>query len=146
MIELAKMLNLEHVPRWVICARLKQQSVAEHSFNVAAIAGKIMEESGAPRADVDHAIYRALIHDVEEALTGDIPATAKEHNGTGHPAVILADALEAILWFEKWGHPVGKEAIVASVRRKWMSHLIGTPQGVVTAAIRVKEELLGIKG
>lgn len=75
------LLRLCHVPRWVIVPHSRSQSVAEHSFRVAAIVGELLL-TGVARVEVDDQVLHrmmaaALFHDQEEAQTGDIPSTFK---------------------------------------------------------------------
>ena len=71
------MLRLSHIKRWAVIPTHQNQSVAEHSFNCVAL---LMWT-----ADLLHVrflldkemIVAALIHDAEEAVTGDIPSPVK---------------------------------------------------------------------
>jgi 5'-deoxynucleotidase YfbR-like HD superfamily hydrolase len=79
--ELKALLKLSTVPRWAIVDMSRQQSVAEHSYRVWAIAAELYKVLyPAPHNQVDEmATARwALVHDVEEAFMGDTPSTAKE--------------------------------------------------------------------
>ncbi len=59
------------VKRWHTQAVHKQQTVGEHSINVAAIACYLYGEW-----DLD-LVMAAMLHDTPEAMTGDVPAIAK---------------------------------------------------------------------
>lgn len=107
-------LRLTYVPRWVIVPMRRQQSVAEHSFRVAIIAGCLAREVGFERAAQDHIISEALLHDSSEAFSGDIPRTYKKSGALGlykvqkasgpHEAIVkVADLLEATEWVRLWG-------------------------------------------
>lgn len=65
----------QDVKRWTIVRTIRDQSLAEHTFNVVMIARDI-----ARRLDVDDTkiIKYALDHDLDEILTGDIPTPAKD--------------------------------------------------------------------
>lgn len=53
----------------------RRESVAEHTFRTALMAYFMKDEF--PEADIDKVIKMCLIHDLGEALTGDIPAFEK---------------------------------------------------------------------
>lgn len=85
--------TLAHVPRWGTTIASRTMSVAEHSFFVARIARRIcellkerkIEVNGEPiKMDVLKVVDMALIHDEEEALTGDIVRTFKKMPEVSH--------------------------------------------------------------
>lgn len=107
--------RLSIVPRWTIVRTIQKQSVAEHCFNVERIATQIaIKWMGIREIELLFGISQyALHHDDDEALTGDIPSTAKGYvqinlvseshkwahgNDTVIHVVKLADLLEAV-WF-----------------------------------------------
>ena len=53
----------------------RHESVAEHSFRVALMAYMVSDE--VPEIDTDKVIRMCLIHDLGEAITGDIPSFEK---------------------------------------------------------------------
>ena len=56
-------------------SRGRHESVAEHSWRTALMAMLMKDEF--PEADIDRVIRMCLIHDIGEAVTGDIPAFEK---------------------------------------------------------------------
>lgn len=68
--------ELSFVPRWPIIRRIKEQSVAEHSYYVTLYAGQVAEliEYKGDRAML---LDMALRHDIEESFTSDIPGPSK---------------------------------------------------------------------
>lgn len=69
------------VKRWGIVAISKEQSVAEHTFQVTMIASRLcdmMGENAVVRAQV---IEYALVHDMAEVLTGDMATPLKDFIG-----------------------------------------------------------------
>jgi 5'-deoxynucleotidase YfbR-like HD superfamily hydrolase len=80
--------RLSTIKRWGIVKTIQQQSVAEHCFNVQRICMRL-----APLFNIDHAVEQfilsqaALHHDNKEALTGDIPSTAKGYTTIGENGV-----------------------------------------------------------
>ena len=56
----------------------RHESVAEHSFRLALMAYMVSDE--VPEIDTDKVIRMCLIHDLGEAITGDIPSFEKTDN------------------------------------------------------------------
>jgi 5'-deoxynucleotidase len=138
---LQDLLALSHVPRWGVVPTTRPQSVAEHSFRVAAIAMEIcraLNGEQLPSATIIeyHVVLWAIIHDAPEAETGDLPSTVKgafpglksiemgacpwmnRMQAITHPlerAIVgVADKIEAILFIREWG--VGPKARYAEER------------------------------
>lgn len=72
---LPNLLRAQDVKRWMIVRTDRPQNLAEHSFNVAIIAGAIACRMGKEPA---HIMARALLHDADEVWTGDIPSVTKQ--------------------------------------------------------------------
>lgn len=131
-------MRLSHVKRWHIVHTTREQSVAEHTFNVTMIAREI-----ATRMDwtdlIPEVTTMALHHDTHEAILGDIPTPTKrrlagmgvgaqvdklqrecdhitpEDADVGELAEIIvgiADIIEA-MWFLN-NHAMGRHADVVS--------------------------------
>lgn len=69
--------TLSVVPRWSIVWILTNDSVANHSYFVTFYAreiAKLIDWSG----DLGDLMYRALVHDAEESISGDIIGPAKD--------------------------------------------------------------------
>lgn len=81
--KLANIYRAGDVKRYHTVARIKEQTIAEHSWGVAAIV--LYLEPNPSKA----LISAALFHDVAESQTGDVPATFKWANRN------FADSLEA---------------------------------------------------
>lgn len=87
-----QVMRMSNVKRWGIITMSRQQSVAEHSYNVAciamAISGEILNSSSA-RHDIDYQVtinnaallQWCLCHDLPEVVTGDIPTPLKRMVG-----------------------------------------------------------------
>lgn len=118
--DLVKALKLSHVPRWAIIDTMKEQSVADHSFRVAVLSTRIFSllVSVKPKEMLDmvesHDLLEyALLHDIDEALTGDIPSTYKredrcdpgfdEDSDLVKAIVKVADNIEAIIFLKRYG-------------------------------------------
>ena len=103
---LSKAAVLRFVPRFQTTPCCKPYSVAEHSFRVAILTSEIFDrlslenKEGVPEL---YAIKWALIHDIQEAHTGDTPAYCKDdyekkkHTVLWEAIVHVADVLE--VWF-----------------------------------------------
>lgn len=106
------------MPRWTIVPLLRSQSVAEHSWAVAIIAMELAKKMGVGTEEIAH---RAVLHDIAEVLTGDVPSPLKKamvEAGVGHivhhdpieaddligAIVKIADTMEAIIYINKWGN------------------------------------------
>lgn len=78
-----------HVKRWHMVDTLKDQSLAEHAFNVASYAAFLADKRGKPKKEV---IWAALYHDISEVMTGDLVPVLKK-------AIGYADPIEAKLTY-----------------------------------------------
>jgi 5'-deoxynucleotidase len=66
------------VKRWQIVNVSRQQTIAEHMFNVNLIAMEIGRRMGINRAGMEYISRWALIHDIPEVVTGDIATPTKQ--------------------------------------------------------------------
>lgn len=78
--ELQSVLNLHTIRRWQIVEMTRDQSVVEHAFRVWALALDLYDHL----FTVEHNSFErdsigrlALLHDIDEVITGDIPSTVK---------------------------------------------------------------------
>ena len=67
--------RLKDTPRHCWTTGGRRESVAEHSWRVALMAMLVADEF--PEADIDRVIRMCLVHDIGEAITGDIPTFVK---------------------------------------------------------------------
>ena len=67
-------LRLQDVARWNMVRTIRPQSVMEHSAAVAFIAARLATKMG---LDPKEAMYWGMMHDIDEATTGDIPSHVK---------------------------------------------------------------------
>ncbi len=83
--------TLAHVSRWGTTPIVHEKSVAEHSFYVARIARRICEvlknKRGFERLDTSKVVDMALMHDEEEAYSGDIVHTFKTATSELHQRI-----------------------------------------------------------
>jgi putative hydrolase of HD superfamily len=77
------MMRLKSVPRigWLLRGVRDVESVAAHSFGVAVIAMLLADRarSRGVEVNVERLLRMALLHDLTEARTGDLPSTIKEY-------------------------------------------------------------------
>ncbi|HKE04213.1 MAG TPA: HD family hydrolase [Blastocatellia bacterium] len=78
---LAELMRLKSVPRigWLLRGVRDVESVASHSFGVAVIAMLLADRARARgvEVNVERLLRMALLHDLTEARTGDLPSTIK---------------------------------------------------------------------
>lgn len=67
-----------HVDRWHIVHTVKHQSLAEHQWGVSVIAMHLAELMKVADREIILILQHALLHDIEEIETGDIPSPYKE--------------------------------------------------------------------
>ena len=77
------MMRLKTVPRigWLLRGVRDVESVAAHSFGVAVIAMLLADRASARgiEVNVERLLRMALMHDLTEARTGDLPSTIKQY-------------------------------------------------------------------
>lgn len=68
--------DMSYVPRWGIARRIRTQNLAEHSYFVALYSSQIADiiKWGGDRGEL---LKYALLHDIDETITGDIPGPFK---------------------------------------------------------------------
>lgn len=80
---LTELLRLKAVPRmgWLLRGVRDVESVADHSFGVAFISMLVadMAQTRGLEPDTEKVLRMALLHDLTEARTGDLPATIKRY-------------------------------------------------------------------
>lgn len=129
-------LRLMQVKRYGIFHMNRDQSVAEHSFNVAMIALELIE----PVDDDDlylKVLGYSLVHDMDEILSGDIPSPFKRKLRKECPSVIpvldgqpkaseevmnivkIADQLEAIHYCREFGGSRAAGEVLKDVEHKF---------------------------
>lgn len=135
-LKIQDVMRCRNVARWHIVDCIKGQSLAEHNFNVAVIGAAIAIKKG---VDPKPVMVAALLHDLSEVLTGDIPPTTKKLSGykdptdgelsvLGHLVVNLdpqvhrilklADLVDAVAHLELYGHGIHALRVHENLSRK----------------------------
>lgn len=97
------MRRLRFVPRWCVVPILRQQNVAEHSFHVAWLSLWLLDRIPVPVSlETRHKVLvQALVHDQNEAVTGDIPSPSKSSgavtDGMAYPHHVENDFMRALI-------------------------------------------------
>ncbi len=123
---LRQMLRSNTVKRWHIVDTSKQQTIAEHSFNMCLLVEEICKLVG-QEDQTDAAIRYTIHHDIPEVVLGDIPTPTKRFyglmnalgesgldpqsaapNGFIEDVVKLADLLDAVMFLQLYG--IGKHS------------------------------------
>lgn len=75
--------GLNYQTRWNMYPKTRPESIAEHTFNVAlfTLAILVIKNNGNISLTDCEAVVGSLLHDIEEAVTGDIPTLTKRSMG-----------------------------------------------------------------
>lgn len=94
---LLELQGLDRVPRMGFALRgvNEPESVAEHSFHVATLVWALAADE--PAVDAHRALELALVHDMVEVRTGDLPMTAARYFGSEVKANAERAALQELL-------------------------------------------------
>ena len=79
----AMLFRMKYINRWGLMRNTRQESLSEHSLDVAMIAhalGVIRNKRFSGRVDTDRLAVLAIFHDANEIITGDLPTPVKYHD------------------------------------------------------------------
>jgi putative hydrolase of HD superfamily len=99
--------QLKRVPRagWLMRGLVDAESVSDHTFGVAFIA-LVLAEMAAPPVDVAKLLAIALLHDLGEAVLGDVPSPALSYFPSGAKetaeAGVLDEMVDGLPQLEHW--------------------------------------------
>lgn len=154
-------LRASGVTRWHIVRTVRPQSLAEHTFDVVMIARAVAKMSGVDDYEI---IKAALLHDLDEIVTGDIPTPTKQKardNGwelndlyksvTGRELspdesliIQLSDKLADLHWL--WLHALGPHANrvyeIMAERYNEFVRAESVPDNIREAALDVQVQML----
>jgi len=98
--------RLRNVVRWSIVPRNHNENVAEHSYYTALYALVLaleLRESGFT-VGVESVLMKALLHDVEESISGDFVRTYKHSHKGLHKAIEAVNVSLATKMFQPYSH------------------------------------------
>ena len=154
-------LRASGVTRWHIVRTVRPQSLAEHTFDVVMIARAIAKIAGVDDYEI---IKAALLHDLDEIITGDIPTPTKQKardNGfeindlyksvTGRELgpdeatiIHLADKMADLYWL--WLHALGPHSnrVYEEMAEAYNNYVRGEsiPDNIREAAVDVQMQVL----
>lgn len=113
-----------HVERWNLLRTHRYQTIGEHMYQVAMISQIVGKAIGLGPEDIKSVVIQALIHDLPEVITGDIPTPTKLLiNSWPHPAGVsgplnINDYLDDHYWADKF--PVIREAFNVDGPLQWL--------------------------
>lgn len=152
-----KLMDLHYTQRWTLVGTNKESTVASHSFNVAMIAMEIRKRMRNNNDVSEQEIcYYALIHDVKETYTGDLPTPTKtklKEEGVDVDAIDFgfenelepsikiksiikaADLIENHLFIDEHGTGTRARVAAADVRGRLRRYLDGASEDLREAAV-----------
>ena len=154
-------LRASGVTRWHIVRTTRPQSLAEHTFDVVMIARAVAKIAGVDDYEITKA---ALLHDLDEIVTGDIPTPTKKRardNGwelndiyktvTGRELspdesiiIMLSDKMADLYWL--WLHALGPHSNrVYEIMADQYNELVRSPEipdNIKEAALDVQMQML----
>lgn len=148
------LLALSHVPRWGIVKMARPQTVADHSFRVAAITFELT-------AKPEYMAW-ALVHDIGESRSGDIPSSfkddyirAKERGSTPWPRrlnpspeaermVKLADLIETTTFATMYGQGCHASKVSDQMTQQTLNY--GELLGLRDLTSTLLDDIIGERG
>lgn len=89
--------NMSAIRRFGTLPSAHQDSVANHSFDVAVLAMMIADREGDPSLSVEKILRKALWHDFEETIVSDIPHPIKHRYQGGRLGELLEEIVATVL-------------------------------------------------
>ena len=154
-----RLMDAQHVKRWSLVGTTVENTVATHSFNVAVLAMAIRREMrNTIHINESELCFFALMHDIKEVYTGDIPTPTKvkmrsagfdpetfdpEVPDERQPppemkAIIrMADLIDNSIFIREHGQGARARSAAIEVRGRLADALDGAPPDLQEAARRV---------
>jgi len=140
------------VKRWHTVSTIRQQTLAEHSFNVCMLAKQMADMIGMPAQRKALLLEMALVHDLDEVFTGDIPTPAKEQQPINEDwagdhflkhIIKLADLIDAFWFIHNWGAGQHAKKVQTDCWNRFTYHLRWTLNSELhSAAEKVMNEVM----
>jgi hypothetical protein len=157
-VKIQDIMRANYVERWQLVNVSRRQTVAEHSFNVAIIVKSIAEEMKFDSGVIDHIMKYALMHDLDEVITGDIPTPTKQRvrdlgveindlvcvsiTPPNYKDIIkAADYIDSLWYLNENG--VGRHAnqVFMDIEKRYGNFIMQVDDGLRMAAIKVKSSI-----
>jgi len=155
--EFTDIIRTGHIARWNLVRTHRDQTIAEHMYQVAMIAfelaGKLepFPHNKAPYFNAQTILLYALWHDVEEIKSGDVPTPTKQFLSK-HFDADVGEVLDGMFWKPgvkeyEYIHEIGNDHIaIIKIADLMEAIFFLETEGVGTFAIRVKELLISRLG
>lgn len=160
------LMDCQYVKRWTMVGVSMESTVASHSFGVAMIAMEIRKRMFNTASITEKDVcYYALIHDVKESYTGDIPTPTKtgmkaagfdpdnyhdDHIGEEPPSGVLiqsiikaADLIENYVFIKEHATGTRGRCAIVEVDGRLRAYLAGASQDLREAAVRTMYYIIG---
>lgn len=144
---LLKLRGINHVVRWNFHPRSRDENVAEHSHWVTQITFLLALSMGYDRKEAAYIAMGAVIHDAEEAVTGDLPALVKRRTSNWNEVVdaaVYEMDPEGLIWSEM-ENPDGLKSIIVKAADFFAAYLYTQEECTRgnTYFTRIRRELIG---
>lgn len=144
---LKKLRGINHVRRWNFHPTSRDENVAEHSHWVTQISFLLALAMGYERKDANAIAMGAVIHDAEEAVTGDLPALVKRRTSNWHEVVdaaVYEMDPEGLIWSEM-ENPQGLKTVIVKAADFFAAYLFTEEECTRgnTYFTRIRRELIG---
>jgi len=132
--------NLDKIIRFSAKAKIRDMTVSEHSYHVAFYAMMLadLERKFGNKVDVEKVLRAALVHDLEEVLTGDILSPFKRSDSTLAEQIqrmgfefmkkLMSNLPENLSekYVERWVHARDKDSLEGKIVQAadWMEALL----------------------
>lgn len=141
---LAERMRVGHVHRWNIVRTAREQTIGEHMYRVWLIVQEVCRVANIDSHVAQIASDFALLHDLPEVVTGDIPTPMKQFIETRYPRMLLQyersiDADVAMSLTAATTYPLA--AVIVKISDLFEAVLFLQVEGMGARASDIKKEL-----